>query len=117
MNLPLGVEPMLFRGRAAFCATVEPCELDRVGSVDDMFPDMRSMQHRADYEPNTDLVRITWMVGVTIVDPKRASFARPQPPRGYVPFWEEPGALDQIFGAPEAYAPLAIARMEAMFRD
>ena len=84
--------------------------------IDAAYPHMTKHDRRFDYIAQTDMVRVTWFVGVAVLDPRPAPHrhAQPQP---YRAFWEDPAIINDIFGPPEPWAPLAMARFERAFRD
>ena len=83
--------------------------------IDAAYPHMTRHDRRFDYQPETHMVRVTWYVGVAVLDPQPTP-SRPAQPQHYRAFWEDPAIIHDIFGPPEPWAPLAMARFERAFR-
>ena len=83
--------------------------------IDAAYPHMIHHDRKFDYIADTDMVRVTWYVGVAVLDPQ-SPHLRPAMPQPYRAFWEDPAIIHDIFGPPEPWAPLAMARFERAFR-
>ncbi len=113
---PDGLQVGRYRGKDVRIARVDPIECANEDEVDAKFPHMTQFDRTFDYDARTDMVTVRWFVGVAVLD-RQSPHLRPAQPQPYRAFWEDPAIINDIFGPPEPWAPLAMARFERAFRD